>query len=274
MVRVNIIVLTALSLLMTSCLTSSKKPVTQVKEGPFDSEVSDTINRASKRLPALADKRSRNAFLGKEKAVHVRRNFQNYSSRRIEKRDIEAEKPEILNACCSNKKLRGYIDSGIAFHFDYYGKNGLHVDSTVVDQNACIEHQFSDAYGEVEKRDGVFLAYSSGIVKDTRNNLEWFTGPDRNVTWHEADRWVKGLSVAGGGWRMPTLKELESLYQKGAGSRNMTPLLKTSGWWVWSGETVGTKEARSFSFGHAFKGWIFKGNSSNERVFAVRSRTK
>ncbi len=35
---------------------------------------------------------------------------------------------------------------------------------------------------------------------------------------------------------MPTISELRTLDKKGAGSRNMTPLLETTGWWVWAGE--------------------------------------
>ncbi|MBW2709205.1 MAG: DUF1566 domain-containing protein [Deltaproteobacteria bacterium] len=124
----------------------------------------------------------------------------------------------------------------------------------------------------VLKRKGAYIIYANGIVKDTRTGLEWFVGPDKNMTWDEADSWVKRLNLSGGGWRMPTLDELGSLYKKGAGPRNMTPFLKTSGWWVWSGETVGSSEARSFAFGHGFRGWIFRGNSASERVFAVRSR--
>ena len=122
------------------------------------------------------------------------------------------------------------------------------------------------------KREGVYIVYANGIVKDTSTGLEWVAGPDKNITWDEANSWVKHLNLSGGGWRMPSLDELESLYKKGAGPRNMTPLLKTKGWWVWSGETVGSREARSFAFGHGFKGYIFRGNSASERVFAVRSR--
>lgn len=128
------------------------------------------------------------------------------------------------------------------------------------------------ANANILKRDGVYIVYANGIVKDTGTGLEWVVGPDRNITWDEANLWVKRLNLSGGGWRMPTLNELEGLYKKGAGPRNMTPLLKTKGWWVWSGETVGSREARSFAFGHGYKGWIFRGNSASERVFAVRSR--
>ena len=130
----------------------------------------------------------------------------------------------------------------------------------------------SSSTANIMKRDGVYIVYANGIVKDTGTGLEWFAGPDKNITWDEANSWVKNLNLSGGGWRMPSLDELESLYKKGSGPRNMTPLLKTKGWWVWSGETVGSREARSFAFGHGFKGYIFRGNSASERVFAVRSR--
>jgi len=130
----------------------------------------------------------------------------------------------------------------------------------------------SSSTANIMKRDGVYIVYANGIVKDAGTGLEWFAGPDKNITWDEANSWVKNLNLSGGGWRMPSLDELESLYKKGSGPRNMTPLLKTKGWWVWSGETVGSREARSFAFGHGFKGYIFRGNSASERVFAVRSR--
>ena len=96
--------------------------------------------------------------------------------------------------------------------------------------------------------DGTLLAYASGVVYDKKTGLEWFAGPDRDTTWNEAKAWVESLNVAGGGWRMPTREELKTLYQKGAGTRNMTPLLKTTGWWVWSGETRDSSSAWGFHF--------------------------
>ncbi len=30
-------------------------------------------------------------------------------------------------------------------------------------------------------RDGVYLAYADGIVKDTKTGLEWIAGPDKNI---------------------------------------------------------------------------------------------
>jgi hypothetical protein len=90
-------------------------------------------------------------------------------------------------------------------------------------------------------RDGSFIKYTTGVVYDKKTDLEWVAGSDKNTTWYEAKSWVENLNVAGGGWQMPIRAELNTLYKKGVGTRNMTPLLKTTGWWVWSGETKSSR---------------------------------
>ena len=120
----------------------------------------------------------------------------------------------------------------------------------------------------VVKRDGPYVAYANGIVKDTRTGLQWKAGSDRDMNWNEARSWVQSL---GGDWRMPTMDELEGLYKKGKGSRNMTPLLKTTDWWVWSGETKGSSDAWHFDFDWSSRRWSNRYNT-NIRAFAVRSQ--
>ena len=121
-------------------------------------------------------------------------------------------------------------------------------------------------------QDDRFIANDNGVVKDTETGLEWYAGPDKDTNWNEAKRWVESLNVAGGGWRMPTRKELKSLYKMGAGKRNMTPLLKTTGWQVWSGETMDSSAPWGFGFGSGFEALDNRAFSSNRRGFAVRSR--
>jgi hypothetical protein len=126
------------------------------------------------------------------------------------------------------------------------------------------------------KRDGVYVAYANGIVKDSSTGLEWKAGPDKDTDWNEARSWVQSLNLDGGGWRMPTIYELAGLYNKGAGDRNMTPLLKTTGWWVWSGETEGSAGARFFHNGSGGMAWGGRNDrdcSDYGRGFAVRSRS-
>jgi hypothetical protein len=125
---------------------------------------------------------------------------------------------------------------------------------------------------KVVARDGRYEKYASGVVLDTKTGLEWYTGPDKDMDWNEVKRWVANLSVAGGGWRMPTMNELKTIFQKGAGPRNMSPLLKTTGWWVWSGEKRSSSSAWRFGFGRGTEGWHARRPTSTRRGFAVRSR--
>ena len=137
-------------------------------------------------------------------------------------------------------------------------------------------------------RDGVYVLYANGIVLDKTTGLEWLVGPDTDTNWNQAKTWVESVkkgSIGPGGkeWRMPTLDELAGLYKKGAGPRNMTPLLKTTGWWIWSGETIRTssttlspkgslKEGR-YMFLLGNRRWADRDYSFNGRAFAVRSQS-
>ncbi len=85
-------------------------------------------------------------------------------------------------------------------------------------------------------RDSTFIAYPNGVVGDTATGLEWIAGLDVDMTWDDAQAWVQSLNVDGEGWRMPTRDELKTLYKRRAGKNNMTPLLKTTGLGIWSGE--------------------------------------
>ena len=121
-------------------------------------------------------------------------------------------------------------------------------------------------------KSGRFIKTADGAVKDTRTGLEWVVGPDRDMTWDQARAWVQGLQIPGGGWRMPTVAEIKALYEKGKGDCNITPLLKTTGWGVWSGETKGSSSAWYFSCDVGIGGWYGRDYSSGGRAFAVRSR--
>ena len=122
------------------------------------------------------------------------------------------------------------------------------------------------------EQDDRFLPLTNGIVKDTRTGLEWIAGPDKDTNWVQAILWVKDLNFDSGGWRMPSIDELESLYLPITGKRNMTPHLKTTGWWVWSGETEGPNQAKYYDFYNRTWGWQKKSFAQTVRAFAVRSR--
>ena len=121
-------------------------------------------------------------------------------------------------------------------------------------------------------RDGTLIAYSTGVVYDKKTGLEWIAGSNKDTTWDEAKKWVESLNIVGGGWRMPTRKELKTLYKKGSGSFNMTPLLKTTQFYVWSGEPKDSSWAWFFGFRYCNEDWSIRDISINTRGFAVRSR--
>lgn len=120
-------------------------------------------------------------------------------------------------------------------------------------------------------RDDNFIAYANGIVRDTNTGLEWMVGPDRDMSWNEAQSWVESLTDEDD-WRMPKIVELSTLYQKGKGSRNMTPLLNMRGWWVWSGEGRSRSSAWHFFFYNGRQCRVNCDYSVDDRAFAVRSR--
>jgi len=150
-------------------------------------------------------------------------------------------------------------------------------DPSPFEQNVIQRHRDKRPQNDIKPsppendRDGRFVVYENGIVKDTSTELEWLVGPDKDTTWDEAIAWVQSLKDDGGGWQMPGKYELAGLYNKGTGTRNMTALLKTTGWWVWSGKTKGSA-AWHFSFKDDFVGWDDRHDSHCGRGFAVRSQ--
>jgi len=154
-------------------------------------------------------------------------------------------------------------------------KRGFAVRSTPKTQTAAIDPAVVSV--KIVASDGRFQKLASGVVRDTQNGLDWYAGPDKNTVWDDVKQWTAGLRVDGGGWRMPTITELKGIYQKGAGSRNMTSLLETTGWWVWSGDTGGLgmvagNSGWALDFDNGIEILDRRDNSSYRRGFAVRSR--
>ncbi len=134
-----------------------------------------------------------------------------------------------------------------------------------------------------EKEATRLKALESEVFYDNNTGLEWLAGPDKATNWYDAKKWVDSLTaVAGGGWRMPTRKELETIYQKGE-KYSIQPFFKTTGWWVWSGETRDSSSAWGYDYSYdpsapftsaRGKELWFKRDYSPDYVrgFAVRSR--
>jgi hypothetical protein len=123
----------------------------------------------------------------------------------------------------------------------------------------------------VAARDGRYEKLASGVVRDTRTGLEWYPGPDHNTHFYDAKLWTRSLKIDGGGWRLPTVEEVKSLYRKGAGTRNMPPLLETSGWFLWAGNTRVSSAAWDLHFNREYRNPYLHQMAKYVRCFAVRS---
>jgi len=74
----------------------------------------------------------------------------------------------------------------------------------------------------VKAKDGRFIAYTDGTVLDTRTNFMWAAKDNgKDIDWNDAKAYCRNYT--GGGysdWRMPTVKELQNLYDGSITSSN------------------------------------------------------
>jgi hypothetical protein len=117
-----------------------------------------------------------------------------------------------------------------------------------------------------------FTKADNGVITDRVTGLEWYVRPNRDNNWHQAKAWTESLTVAGGGWRMPTIPELKALYQKGASRVNMDPLFQAKAAWVWSGQMHDTRTAWGFAFYSGLVNSHGLNYGDGRMAFAVRSR--
>lgn len=153
--------------------------------------------------------------------------------------------------------------------------SAIHGETVVLPQPMQIEMAFAQKGGgvvdDLSTGSERFQVSPEGVIADRKTGLEWVVGPDQDVNYAQADKWVAECKVAGGGWRMPTRVELKELYRKGVGGRNMVPPFNTTGWGVWA-EPRDATSAWGFGFISGEEDWGLREFSSDGRVFGVRSR--
>ena len=117
-----------------------------------------------------------------------------------------------------------------------------------------------------------FTKADNGVITDRVTGLDWYVNPNPDTTWHEAKAWVESLTVAGGGWRLPTMAELKAIYQKDASADNMDPLFQAKGAWAWSGELRNDWSVWGLAFYNDLQGWHSMNYGNGRVALAVRSR--
>jgi len=118
-----------------------------------------------------------------------------------------------------------------------------------------------------------FAVSPENVIFDSETGLEWVAGPDKNTNYEKANQWVAGCNTAGGGWRMPTREELLGIYQKDIGERNLDPVFKITGFYVWA-ELRNKSYAWAFNFGIGEECWFTQRTSNFVRALGVRSTIK
>jgi hypothetical protein len=63
-----------------------------------------------------------------------------------------------------------------------------------------------------------FVRQACGAIRDRSTQLEWYIGPDKNMPLAESIEWVGRLRECGGGWAMPTIRDLLTLYDQSGNS--------------------------------------------------------
>ncbi len=114
-----------------------------------------------------------------------------------------------------------------------------------------------------------FTKAENGVITDSATGLDWYVGKEN--TWHQAKAWVENLTVAGGGWRLPTVAELKAIYQPGASANNMDPLFQTTVAWAWSSELNQPWSVWGLAFYNGVVGWHSMNYGNGRLALAVRS---
>jgi clan AA aspartic protease (TIGR02281 family) len=134
-----------------------------------------------------------------------------------------------------------------------------------------------------------YRATACRSIIDQSTRLEWYIGPDLNMTWAEANKWVKELGACGGSWTMPSMDQLRALFSpnQSAGTGYYTrgrywpahidPIFSQigAGSWVWAGGTPDSQGAPSFNFNQGIGVRVSPtAGDYTVRVFAVRHATQ
>ena len=133
-----------------------------------------------------------------------------------------------------------------------------------------------------------FTDNQDGTVTDHKLGLMWSkTDNNGNIDWIQADKWARftfpyTLEKRYENWRLPTLKELQSLlvadqnykgYETDCGQWAKTiPLIRLSCGWIWTAESdPRAPTARIFNFDNVYHYTVRKSQSRGYRALPVRN---
>ena len=132
-----------------------------------------------------------------------------------------------------------------------------------------------------------FTDNGDGTITDNEFGLMWSkTDNNGDINWNQAEKWVKytfplTLEKNYNNWRLPTLKELQSLvgmdpkdkgYETDCGQWiKVTPLIRLSCGWIWTSEVnLRAPSARIFNFDNVYHYTVRKVQKRGYRALPVR----
>ena len=133
-------------------------------------------------------------------------------------------------------------------------------------------------------RDGRYVDNGNGTVTDHRTELMW-TQKDSYAdlrecrNWYKSEKYVGKLKTGGySDWRMPTVKELKTLFEESKSNTNyrggpsrLDPIFAPRGaWWYWTLTTAGPCCARGIIFDTGIVGMGLRRTCGDGGVRAVR----
>jgi len=115
-----------------------------------------------------------------------------------------------------------------------------------------------------------------GVIDDSKLGLQWGPAPDRRMNQYQAEEYARNLSLAGGGWRLPTRAELNSLYDPSLPD-GTDPVLSIKGNWVWTSELDVENPSRAWIIRFSPDNWNTSdtrdgSNNGDHVVLVVRSK--
>jgi hypothetical protein len=126
-----------------------------------------------------------------------------------------------------------------------------------------------------------FIDNGDGTVTDTQTKLMWAASDNLgNITWHDAKVYCENPPIAGyrySHWRMPTIEELKTLYDKSLEGYEtdcglpvkIHPSIRLSCAWVWSSEHKAIS-AYAFSYRKGYQYSTLMMDAKNFRALPVR----
>ena len=116
--------------------------------------------------------------------------------------------------------------------------------------------------------DGRYIDYEDGTITDTKTGLMWtkkdsYADLGKCLDWNKSRSYVSSLTTGGyNDWRMPTVEELKSIYEKSKNNKTYSgdtihsdPIFASGGGhYYWSSETKGSSRTREVFFHYGSAG--------------------